>query len=265
MVLALLFSLQVQAQDFTLRSESECNSTDPSMTEWYFDTSQSLSPLDEKIGEVRNQGDTQWCFAYAAADLLTQHLGIYVSAPQLAFIYFNSTLLGNLESSIGDHGAGDLPPLLQATRKKSLCPESQFLQSTDYDALSEAQCQGPGIPAKPYRLRHHGVWPGNGYLVFNKLDQALLEGKIVGVQYKVEKALHVPYDDDLQRFWANLLGSDHVSSVVARHWNSKNLQCEYLIRNTWGTGCYTPNCKRGYYSVSEYLLSKSMVDISYLQ
>ncbi len=57
-----------------------------------------------------------------------------------------------------------------------------------------------------------------------QIDSILNQGKAAGIYY-----------------YANMISSStneyHASSLVARKWSDKNQRCEYLVRNSWGTGC----------------------------
>ena len=266
----LFFSLFVQAQDshsdeFVARSQAQCPPTNPEMTSWYFGSSEELSPLDLKIGEVRNQGDLGWFFAFAASDLLSEFLAEQVSATQLGVLYYSSDLLGELENLVGYHDGGDVPSLLRAVSQKNLCPVAGYPLQGTYRVLKRVRCTEPVVPRKPYRLHHAMTWPGTGFYLFPHIDRVLENQHLVTIQYKAEKAYGLPYDNPLQKLIVNgILGSDHASNIVGRHWNPNLQQCEYLIRNTWGTGCRSSNCKRGYYSLPEHLLSQSLFDMSYL-
>lgn len=50
----------------------------------------SCHPVDYSavMGPIRNQGGTTWCFAYAAADLISQRVGDFVSAVDIATQYY---------------------------------------------------------------------------------------------------------------------------------------------------------------------------------
>jgi hypothetical protein len=112
------------------------------------------------------------------------------------------------------------------------------------------------------------------------IDQQLLAKNIVGVGWhhlngvlssakKREDALDaigdksrgIPPDED---------GDDgHSSSIVARRFNTKNEQCEYLIRNSWGPNCYEYNtdkytCDEGNVWVNEKDLGPMLTDLEYL-
>jgi len=273
MAFVLFFSLWLRASDnfetsadqFNARPESECSTTHPEMTAWYFSSDIGLAPLDQEIGEVRDQGNLGWCFAYATSDLLSEFLGRQVSATQLGVLYYSSDLLGELENLIGYHEGGDVVGLLQAVAKKNLCPVEGYPLVGTYQSLKKIRCSEPVIENKRYKIHHHMTWPGTGFVLFPPLDQVLERKQLVTIQYKAEKAYHIPYDDFWNKLFVNgILGSDHASNVVGRHWNPATNQCEYLIRNTWGTGCISANCKRGYYSLPEKLLSQSLFDISYI-
>jgi len=67
---------------------------------------------------------------------------------------------------------------------------------------------------------------------FNSIDNALDEGKIVGIEYNSD-FLKVP-DSTAGRIAAN-----HASSLVGRRFNKKTCEWEYILRNSWGASCET--------------------------
>jgi hypothetical protein len=104
-ILLLLFSFNV----FAASTEGEC----------------SYQENSEKLGEVRNQGQIGWCYANAAADLLTfryhkELKGQKVSQAHVALTFNYSTL----QSANAEGGFGFAAMLAYLSQQKSLCPQS---------------------------------------------------------------------------------------------------------------------------------------------
>lgn len=88
------------------------------------------------------------------------------------------------------------------------------------------------------------------------IDAHLSEGKIIGINYRI---------DMLQ---AGREGN-HASTVVGRRWNADRNQCEYLVRNSWGTGCNygyrnETSCENGNIWVNKALLTEQTYSLSYI-
>lgn len=83
------------------------------------------------LGEVRNQGDVSWCYAFASADMLEFNYrpNVKISAADLALTY-NQTSVGQIMSrvlKIGiPHETGFTKITLQEAFKTGVCPESVF-------------------------------------------------------------------------------------------------------------------------------------------
>ncbi|WP_198295935.1 hypothetical protein [Bacteriovorax sp. Seq25_V] len=98
------------------------------------------------------------------------------------------------------------------------------------DALIEASCKKRIKPKQKLTLkeiRHH--FRPDGEALMSELDKQLEKGDMVGVAY---------FSDILSDKYENADGR-HASSIVARKFNEKTGSCEYLLRNSWGTDCYS--------------------------
>lgn len=62
---------------------------------------------------------------------------------------------------------------------------------------------------------------------------------------------------------------DHASSVMGRRWNPSKQECEYQIKNSWGTDCslYSPayECKYGLIWASESQISDFVGEVTWLE
>jgi hypothetical protein len=86
-----------------------------------------------------------------------------------------------------------------------------------------------------------------------RIDQVLDSGSILGIAYNVEMLTHSP-------------GEYHASSVVGRRFNPASLQCEYLVRNSWGEACNYQHydCEDGHIWVNQERLSAFVDQIDYI-
>jgi len=120
--------------------------------------------------------------------------------------------------------------------------------------LSEKACQGSRfkdfgdlLPIHHYRNKKS----------MEEIDQILEAGDIAGIEY-------------FPTFLYNLdakIGGLHTSSIVARRMNAKTNSCEYLIRNSRGSGCskYDPRleCNHGHIWVAADLLKSRLISVSH--
>ncbi len=98
------------------------------------------------------------------------------------------------------------------------------------DGLIEASCKKRIKPKQKFKLKEirHNYFP-DGKLLMSEVDKQLEKGDIVGVAYNSD-ILEDKYETSDGR---------HASSIVARKFNDKTGSCEYLLRNSWGSGCWT--------------------------
>jgi hypothetical protein len=64
---------------------------------------------------------------------------------------------------------------------------------------------------------------------WSKLDKALADGAIVGIEY--DAGILESYN-----YAAHTLNG-HASSLIGREWNDKTQSCDYILRNSWGKSC----------------------------
>lgn len=97
-------------------------------------TQSSCSYLDLRspsLGEVKNQGNISWCYAFTASDILKYGFDLdqRVSAADVA-LRFNNSLIGRLMDTIyfngTPHETGFNKSALQQSIKEGVCPETAF-------------------------------------------------------------------------------------------------------------------------------------------
>ncbi|KHD88644.1 MAG: hypothetical protein OM95_07510 [Bdellovibrio sp. ArHS] len=92
---------------------------------------QSCSPVDmsKDFGPVRNQDSVGWCYAFAAADLVSYKLKKTVSAADIAISY-NDGILSDIRKTLGttadDIQGGFTAGAIDSTLKKGFCLEKDF-------------------------------------------------------------------------------------------------------------------------------------------
>lgn len=91
------------------------------------------------------------------------------------------------------------------------------------------------------------------------IDEALDDGKI----------LLIKYDPKPLKSKASLFTLEfHASTLVGRRFNSDRNRCEYMIRNTWGKGCYGYNydCDKGHVWVDKKFIDRYLTpELLYLK
>jgi hypothetical protein len=90
----------------------------------------SLDLRDETLGEVRNQGQISWCFAFTASDMLSHTFHHErISAADVALNY-NESLVGRIMSTVSPNGSPHETGLTKVALIKAMkdgwCPESVF-------------------------------------------------------------------------------------------------------------------------------------------
>jgi hypothetical protein len=96
--------------------------------------------------------------------------------------------------------------------------------------------------------------------VFNRVHSQLESGRVIGLDY----------DSRILRKFENYklsLANLHTSVLLGRQWNSERNECEYLVRDSYGTKCEDydsgARCNRGYVWLPESIVYKNMTSIVY--
>jgi hypothetical protein len=91
-----------------------------------------------------------------------------------------------------------------------------------------------------------------------KMDVQLGRGNIVGISYNPDIVTGSREDN-----------GSHASSIVARTFNTSSGACEYLIRNSWGTGCHqyqaSLRCEEGNIWITEEKLATGLYGVFYVE
>jgi len=97
--------------------------------------------------------------------------------------------------------------------------------------------------------------------LFETLDKNLNGGNLVGISYHagvLTKLVKDPKGED-----------SHASSIVGRRFDEATGQCQYLIRNSWGTGCkqyyQEKMCENGNIWLAEEYLAPALMQLTYLK
>lgn len=97
--------------------------------------------LRPRMGPVRNQGTTDWCYGFAAADLLSFHLGRRISAFDLSLRTFGLSEVpryarqraeaSGRNSSLLDYKKGRTPDAMEIARREGVCEENRIRSGDD--------------------------------------------------------------------------------------------------------------------------------------
>ncbi|MBC7690922.1 MAG: hypothetical protein H7222_04080 [Methylotenera sp.] len=124
------------------------------------------------------------------------------------------------------------------------------------DRLVDASCKKRIHVEKDFAVRRVDLEKDlhdEGERMMQELDQLLNQQQIVAIDYDAT-ILHEAYNHDRIR--------RHASSIVARTWNEKAQSCDYLVRNSWGSGCleYDPGlgCEKGNVWISADMIRRTV-------
>ncbi|MBT7608459.1 MAG: hypothetical protein HN576_01805 [Bacteriovoracaceae bacterium] len=279
--------------------------------------------------KTRSQDSIGWCYAFAAADILSHEIGKKISAVDVANAYNTGSWDDMWDEHESDMTGGFIASALEAAQKRGLCLESQMPSEDhsfankklknailelekfykDYAVTLKDPTKGTkkifaGIKCTEATSAWKAIFPklnagkivmaigksssANVYIdnlikkmcnprlkpkkivtveaddmftsvdsLMTSMDASLAKGKIIGLSYTANM-LNDVYDEST---------SNHASLVVARKFNAKTGSCEYLIRNSWGTGCsYDPRlgCEEGNIWMPEEYMRRSIRGITYV-
>lgn len=242
---------------FRARTEPECPATSPVMADWMH-SGGGQAPFDEILGVPVQQGSAGFCFGITAADMLSWKLQQRVSSTQLTQAYFKS-VVGGIISIFSPKNGGFIDTTLKKVNGKTLCSAQEVPYTENYEATMASRCSHPSIRVGKLKVKTRSVASKKGYQLFESIDAHLKKKDIVGMHYR---SVILQYG-----YKAGSVGwADHASTIVARQWNHSRGTCDYVVRNSWGTGCSGPlNCREGYYSISESLLNEGIQEAVFLQ
>ena len=109
--------------------------------------SPSIDLRNAVLGDVRDQDDVGWCYAFAAADLLSYKFGKKISAADVALTYNASAIKENAKAyknpdqvaehnmdTVTDLDAGGIQAAIESTVRSGICLENEF--SSEDNGLS---------------------------------------------------------------------------------------------------------------------------------
>lgn len=128
--------------------------------------------------------------------------------------------------------------------------------SNDFiDDLIEKNCK-PRIELS-FDLEYDSFSSYSKDYMMTRIDDRLDDGEILGINYK-STVLSDKYDHS---------DGNHASLVVARKYNKSSGSCEYLIRNSWGSGCSKYDidygCEQGNIWVPEEYFRQAVYGVTY--
>lgn len=263
-------SARVTIPAFSARSKTKCSDLQVENVVDWARGKDSENKLNTKIGEVRDQGDVGWCYAYAARDLIHQQKGI---APDLGYIVKNyySTFTGSFFNffKFKDKGEGGfVSTTVKASMKNGICPE--YGTTNDYptpENYKEVMCVEKKIKysTKDQLVVRLASNIGRGHSLFREMDQSLARGKMVGISYNANGLFYEDYRKE--NFFTKSI-ANHASSIVGRFFNESTGTCDYIIRNSWGQDYkffLKGFQKEGYHTITEEDLSQSLTEIVFFK
>lgn len=129
-------------------------------------------------------------------------------------------------------------------------------------------CRGRSISVDSSRVavRQLSLSPWLPFLTADELvstlDQQIAKENIVSISYRASFITTANGALDEK--------TGHASVVVGRKWNDEKNRCEYLVRNSWGSGCAgyenkNVRCEDGHFWISAGDLEKTMYGLTYLE
>lgn len=140
--------------------------------------------------------------------------------------------------------------IIQAISKNSL--------KKAWELLVDGSCKGRKLSLEGLKVKSPFLTRLSKRRSITIINRQLEKGNVLSVSY---------YASFLSNLKAKKSGP-HASVIVGRRLNEETKECEYLIRNSWGTRCwsYDPalKCEKGNVWVGESLLKKNVRYVDYL-
>lgn len=247
------------------KNQSNCTPLNAEMGKWFIENSSpspnyqpvlSAAPIEKVLGAPRHQGNTGWCFAYTAAEMVSYKTGERASAASIARShYFNGGIFTRMSNS---RYGGHVNAALERSKKEGICSEAS-VSSQNYspDNIKAAVCSNPSKAIQRYQVVGQSAYPRNGETLLPLIDRTLRDGGLAGISFQ------------LGDYMLSKKSYYHAAVIVARVFNPKSARCEYIVRNSWGTeNCMhlgRLSCIGGYFSLSERDIDASGKSVTILQ
>lgn len=224
--------------------------------------SHSRAPIETRIGKVRNQGSFGWCFAYTAADLITDHTQNIVSASDIALAYYENNIFARFNRK---KEGGFVGSALRAASRGDICLESEMI--SDYKGFEHAmrnRCESPSINIEQVKVKGYVKPTDKSKMkITEKIDSLLSKGKILSIGYYTKRVFK-----GVGIYQEGFLSSSHASTLIGKYFDQKRNECRYLIRNSWGRISWdaeNSNSRSGYFSMSVKEVERSAISINWLE
>jgi hypothetical protein len=265
LLITLTLSMNESKADFKLRNADNCEDLNPEMSQW-FKTSEKMpiaqispAPIEQTLGPIKHQ-KVGWCFAFAAADMLSQVSGYNISGAHIAKNYYAKSIKAWIW---GGEESGTIKDALEINLKTPLCDEHGYSSKniTNIESAKKYSCRRFVTELYDYEVKSvKGSGYYDGFILFDLLDETLLEGQIAGIHYDSSQLTNE------RKLSTVPVRADHASTVVARYFDKKDSSCRYVIRNTYGNNCKPSNnksikCVNGYYSVPEVQMTRMLITV----
>ena len=203
---------------------------------------------ESKLGGPQNQGDTYFCYAYVASDLISHRLGLKVNPISIAHRYhevedrgsslvisqkFGGDILKAIEYSLGRrHDGVNVPPSLRPITV--------------------------ALPTASEQLKKYGVLSNEKFL--GLLNRILDSGNPVGLSLNVG----FTYQNSFRSL-------PHGVTIIGRTIDASNGECSYIARETLLDQCdqriekHKIECKNGFVKITQSEIIKFGSAITYLK
>lgn len=255
-----------KVEAFQARTEAQCQDIGVRNIVSWFKYEDSVSELNELIGEPRDQGQVGWCFAYTVRDMVHYESGIAVD-PFIVTKNYYTGFVGSISGLFSKNEGGFNLSTLRGTLNKGACTETNINQVASPKNIKRVQCNDPltDVSFIGSARRVSRTHMGRSHSLFAQLDELLMQDKMVAIGYGADGLYKRKHRKGgfFRKYSAN-----HASTIVGRFFDKTAKSCRYIIRNSWGTrtnyALEGPQ-RAGYHSIKESELSKNMSEITWIE